>query len=135
MNAATCRLVQARAGNTCEYCRLSQEHEPFVTFHIEHIIARQHGGDTAPSNLCFACTSCNLHKGPNIAGIDPIANEMVPLFHPRKDTWDNHFAWRGPVLVGKTPVGRATIGVLAINLPDNIELREILIAEGVFPVK
>lgn len=133
MGTAVRRIVQERAGNACEYCRLTQGHEPFATFHVEHIIARQHRGGDHPSNLCLACTSCNLHKGPNIAGIDPETGRMAPLFHPRRDDWHEHFEWRGPILVGRTAVARATIEVLRINLPENVELREALIMEGVFP--
>ena len=47
--------------------------------------------------------------------------------------WDAHFRWDGPSLVGRTPIGRATVAVLAINDADRIELRLILIDEGVFP--
>ena len=43
--------------------------------------------------------------------------------------WDDHFEWNGAQLVGKTAIGRATIVVLGINLPENVELREALIAE------
>jgi len=132
MDNATRRTVEERAGNACEYCHLAQEHEPFATFHIDHVIARQHGGEDDFSNLCLACTSCNLHKGPNVAGIDPPTGQMTPLFHPRQDRWVDHFEWSGPTLVGKTAVGRATIVVLGINLPENLELREALIAEDGF---
>lgn len=133
MDNATRQFVQQRAFYTCEYCRLAQEHEVFATFHVEHIIARKHGGDDGPSNLCLACTSCNLHKGPNIAGIDSETGQMTPLFSPRSDDWGEHFAWNGPVLIGKTPVGRVTIAVLGIKLAENVEHREALIQEGVFP--
>lgn len=129
MDAATRRLVQERAGNACEYCRLAQADEPFASFHVEHVVARQHGGGDEPGNLCWACTSCNLHKGPNIAGIDPASKSLVPLFHPRLQTWDDHFEWNGAELRGRTATGRATVAVLAINLPENIELREALMAE------
>ena len=44
MDAATRRLVLRRAGSRCEYCRLPQ-HAVDLTFHVEHIIAKQHGGD------------------------------------------------------------------------------------------
>ena len=60
-------------------------------------------------------------------------NEIVPLFNPRQDRWVDQFAWNGPVLVGKTPVGTVTIAVLAINLPYRIALRAALIEEGIFP--
>jgi hypothetical protein len=129
MDPATRRLVWQRAGNCCEYCRVTQEHEPFASFHVEHVIARQHGGSDDPANLCLACTSYNLHKGPNIAGIDPETGSLVPLFHPREQVWEHHFDWHRTFLRGKTHVGRGSIAVLGINLPENVELREALLAE------
>jgi hypothetical protein len=39
----------------------------------------------------------------------------------------------GPVLVGKTKCGSATVRVLNINADDRIKLREILIESGRFP--
>ena len=133
MDAATRRLVRRRARDTCEYCRLKQEHEPFLTFHVEHIIAKQHGGGDDHSNLCLACSSCNLHKGPNIAGVDPQSGALTPLFNPRNAVWSQHFEWRGSLLFGKTATGRATVAVLGINLPENVEQRDTLRDEGVFP--
>ena len=87
------------------------------SFHVDHIIARQHGGQTGTENLALACLHCNQHKGPNIAGSDPESGEIVPLFHPRRDRWGDHFEWNGVDLTGKTTIGRATIQVLAINDP------------------
>jgi hypothetical protein len=129
MDAATRRLVQQPAGNVCEYCRPAQDDEPFVSFHVEHIIARQHGGKSNHDHLCWACTSCNLHKGPNIAGIDPQEGHLALLFHPRQQLWEEHFEWQGALIVGKSPTGRATVAVLGFTRPENIELREALIAE------
>ena len=41
--------VRRRAGNRCEYCHLPQV--AFRRgFHIEHIVARQHGGPTSLDN-------------------------------------------------------------------------------------
>jgi hypothetical protein len=65
----------------------------FSPFQIDHIIARKHGGGSAEDNLAFACFYCNTHKGPNIAGIDPVSREVVRLFHPRRDVWKEHFFW------------------------------------------
>ena len=84
------RLVRERAENRCEYCGCHQDELPFVTFHVEHIIARQHGGADDESNLCLACHWCNFHKGPNLSTI--VDGELVPLFHPRLQRWDDHFA-------------------------------------------
>lgn len=51
----------------------------------------------------------------------------------RLPQWSRHFRWQGPVLIGRTPSGRATIAVLAMNLPHRVAQRAALIAEGVFP--
>ena len=125
-------LVWQRAGNRCEYCHLPQRFSS-TAFEIEHIVAEQHGGRTVVSNLSLACLACNRHKGPNLAGIDPKSRKKTWLFHPRRHKWHRHFRWDGPVVVGLTPVGRATIVVLAMNLPHRIAQRASLIAEGVFP--
>ncbi|MBI4600414.1 MAG: HNH endonuclease [Planctomycetes bacterium] len=90
-------------------------------------LVRRRAGDR-----CEYC-HCNLHKGPNIAGLDPHTGRLVRLFHPRRDAWADHFEWRGPLLLGRTPVGRVTVVVLAMNHPDQVTLREALIEEGAFP--
>jgi hypothetical protein len=100
---------------------------------VDHIVARQHHGTDDPDNLALACLSCNLHKGPNIAGIDPDTGQLAPLFHPRRDHWDQHFRWNGARLIGLTPTGRVTVDLLAINDERNVVAREALIAEGRFP--
>ena len=62
-----------------------------------------------------------------------LAGKHIPLFHPRKDRWADHFRWNGPLLVGKSDIARVTIDVLLINRPDRLEVRQALIEEGVFP--
>lgn len=104
-------------------------------FQVDHVIAQQHGGDDDLDNLAWSCLHCNAHKGPNIAGLDNETGTLTRLFHPREDKWDEHFAWHGPWLVGKTSVGRATIVVLAINDVRYVKVREALIAEGEFPFR
>jgi hypothetical protein len=104
-----------------------------VRLHVDHIVARQHHGTDHPDNLALACLNCNLHKGPNLTGIDPDSGQVVALFHPRRDRWEDHFRWSGALLVAVSMVGRATIDVLAINEPANVNAREALIAEGRFP--
>jgi hypothetical protein len=132
MDQALADLVRRRAGNCCEYCRLPQACSS-TRFQIDHIIAEQHGGSAIASNLALACLADNNHKGPNLAGIDPRSSKRVWLFNPRRHKWSRHFRWQGPILVGRTPTGRATIAVLAINLPHRVAQRAALIAEGVFP--
>ena len=130
MDETVANLVRDRAGNRCEYCRLHQDDEPFFRLHIEHIIPKQHDGPDDPSNLALACHHCNLHKGPNLAGIDPETDVIVPLFHPRRQAWDEHFEVRGIRVAGRTPAGRATVRVLQMNAAVRLELRTELRAAG-----
>lgn len=79
MDQALRSRVRHRAGDICEYCRLPQAASRFVRFHVEHIIARQHGGLSEADNLALACSFCNFHKGPNIASLDTESGELVRL--------------------------------------------------------
>lgn len=124
--------VRTRAHDTCEYCLLPQSVRR-LRFQIEHIIARQHGGQSALENLALACGRCNRHKGTNIAGIDPATAQMTRLCNPRTDRWSEHFRWDGPLAVGLTAIGRATVDVLAMNHPDEIAIRLELAESGRFP--
>lgn len=118
-----------RAGGQCEYCRFAMAVSR-LPFHCDHIIAEKHGGPTEDSNLAWACFRCNMSKGPNIAGLDPVSGNVTRLYHPRQDAWEEHFEWNGAWLRGKTAIGRATIAVLEINDADVVALRESLLAEG-----
>ena len=129
MDAAGRDVVRRRAGNRCEYCLLRQQYNR-LTHHVEHIIAKQHGGRDDADNLALACHRCNLRKGPNLAGVDPVSGELAPLFHPRRDRWTEHFQFRGVRIEGLTPVGRATVHVLAMNDARRVELRSELLARG-----
>src|SRR5437764_8679623 len=112
-------MVRDRAKHCCEYCQLPQGFSS-VPLQFDHIVAEQHGGMTIASNLALACLADNNHKGPNLAGIDPRSGKRVWLFNPRHHKWSRHFRWQGPVVVGRTPVGRATVAVLAMNLPHRV---------------
>ena len=121
--------IWERAQGRCEYCRLPQDLTT-LPHEIDHIRARKHGGPTTLQNTCLACAGCNAAKGPNAAGYDPETDALTPLFNPRKDRWEDHFAWEGPVLRGKTAVGRATVEVLRINSPLRVQHRRWLLAAG-----
>ncbi len=124
------QFVRDRAGNVCEYCLVPEVYDTF-SYQIDHIIAVQHNGQTVLGNLALACTADNKYKGPNIAGRDSATRQLVPLFHPRRHRWNYHFLWDGPVLVGRTAIGRVTVNVLKMNLPYRVELRADLLAAGV----
>ncbi len=77
--------LSADAPATGEYFGLPQEATPDLSFHVEHIVARQHGGTDDLANLALACGQCNLHKGPNVTAIDPWGGDApVALFNPRE---------------------------------------------------
>ena len=111
MEAALRQLVRQRAANRCEYCQLPQQSEPLI-FHVEHVIAMQHGGTDVPENLALACHQCNLHKGPNLSGLDPETGQLTRLFNPRLDQWSEHFTQQDGKVIGLTAVGRTTVRLL-----------------------
>lgn len=131
MNAALRAFVRERAGHRCEYCRLHEHDDDFLRFHIEHVIARQHGGSDDPDTLCWACAECNWAKGPNLGGL--VDGKLYRLFNPRTQNWGRHFRWEHTTLVGKTKTGIVTVQVLNLNDPSRLMLREYLLFEGRFP--
>jgi len=133
MKASTRATVRSRAARRCEYCRLHEEDLPLFPFHVEHIVARKHGGSDNPNNLAWSCHLCNLAKSSNLSGIDPASGRVTVLFNPRRQHWERHFRWYGPRLEGRTASGRATIAVLNVNAPHRVDLRSLLMAGGLFP--
>jgi hypothetical protein len=125
MDEAMRRAVAARAGQRCEYCRLHEQDDTF-SFHVEHVIPLKHGGTGEPENLAYACQQCNLHKGPNLSGIDPESQKVTSLFHPRQQNWGEHFTAVEFQIVGTSPIGRATVRVLAMNDSDRVDLRRLI---------
>ena len=132
MDAATRDLVRRRADGRCEYCRLRQEHSE-LTHHVEHIIAKQHGGSDDVENLALSCHRCNLHNGPNLSGIDPQTGQIAQLFHPRRDRWSDHFAFEDACINGLTAAGRTTVHVLDLNDARRVGLRAQVMSRSALP--
>jgi hypothetical protein len=57
--------------------------------------------------------------------LDPESGALVRLFHPRQDQWDEHFERNGVIIVGRTAIGRATVGLLKMNAADRRRIREL----------
>jgi 5-methylcytosine-specific restriction endonuclease McrA len=127
VSAALRRAVADRAGGRCEYCGMP-EAVVFAPHEVDHIIAQKHGGRTEAENLAFSCTLCNKHKGSDIASLDPETGTIVPLFHPRRERWSEHFRLAGARVVPLTSAGRVTVRLLQLNHPDRVAERELLIA-------
>ncbi len=126
MDRATRELVRSRANRRCEYCRIHEDEDLVLPFHVEHIRPKKHGGGDDLSNLALACHHCNLHKGSNLSGVDPDTGQIVTLFDPRIDEWSAHFVERAGNVAGRTAAGRATVVVLSVNRTDRVELRRSL---------
>lgn len=128
------QLVYNRANGICEYCRSQERFSP-QPFSIEHIIPRSAGGTTTSDNLALSCQGCNGHKFTKQKSADPITERIVPLFHPRKQRWSDHFAWSADatLIVGLTPMGRAIFDALQMNRIELLELREVLYAAQKHP--
>jgi hypothetical protein len=121
--------VIQRANNRCECCSLSQLGQE-ATFHIDHIRPVTLGGETNSDNLALARVSCSLRKGARTVGVDPLSEQEAGLYHPRLNNWQEHFYWDIATLVGKTPIGRATIATLQMNRATILAIRreEILLS-------
>lgn len=119
------REVRARASGFCECCRISEK-LTFVAHEIDHIIAEKHGGRTIFDNLALCCTLCNKRKGTDMVSIDPSSGEIVLLFNPRKDTWEQHFRFEGLGITPLTPTGRTTARLLGFNEETRIAERAVI---------
>jgi hypothetical protein len=118
----------------CEYCHAPETVFNFP-FEVEHILPQAHGGSDDLDNVALACHACNLFKSDFETGQDEASQAEVALFHPRRDSWEQHFgvdAERAEI-VGITPIGRATVARLQMNRPQHITARRRWIQLGLFP--
>lgn len=122
--------VIERATGRCEYCYLPENYA-YYTHEIDHIYAEKHGGNTVEENLCFACADCNRHKGSDLCSLDPETDNIVALFHPRRDEWREHFRLIDTGIIEPvTAKGRVTERVLRFNRVELVEDRARLIKLG-----
>ena len=126
--------VIRRAKGFCEYCRSNSAFSD-SPFDVEHIVPISANGKTLSENLALSCHGCNLHKSSKIEGFDVVSEEIVRLFHPRNDEWNEHFAWAEEfsVIVGLTPIGRATVETLKLNRKGLFNQRKMLYVYGEHP--
>jgi hypothetical protein len=126
------KLVAERANRRCEYCLLHED-DAYFSHQVDHIISRKHGGHSELQNLAYACFRCNAWKGTDIGSVDPQSGRMVPLFHPRRDRWNEHFEVRGFVIEPLTAIGEVTARLLKLNLDKRVAERQVLATLGLFP--
>lgn len=128
------RMIVEQARQCCEYC-LCQARFATESFAVEHIKPRSRRGQTTAENLALACPGCNGHKHAKTKALDPVSGELVPLFHPRRQKWHEHFRWSDDYsqILGSTAIGRATIQALQLNRQSLVNLRKMLYVWGEHP--
>ena len=116
--------VRRRADYLCEYCHVSEQWQ-YVAFTVDHIVPIHRGGTDTLDNLALACFGCNRRKSDHVTGFDPVTSTEASLFNPRLDAWNDHFIWSadGLIVIGLTPVGRATVEQLQLNRERSINIR------------
>lgn len=102
---------------------------------IDHVLPLSKGGTDHFNNLAAACYRCNEYKGARTHGLDPVSNELVPLFNPRNDIRYEHLRWTngGTHIVGISPSGRATVLMLRLNNDYVVESRILWVRQGWHP--
>ena len=128
------RQVKEAAHYRCGYCLTSQDIIG-QQMHLEHLLPRAAGGLSVEENLWLACPACNEFKGVQTHAIDPVTGRRVRLFNPRKQKWKRHFQWSadGTEIIGKTPIGRATVVALQMNHPISLRARQKWVLAGWWP--
>jgi hypothetical protein len=78
---------------------------------------------------------CNSFKQARTHALDPRTKQRVALFHPRRDSWKDHFRWSRDAarIVARTAVGRATVKVLRLNRPTLVAARRIWVRYDLHP--
>ncbi len=130
------RRVAEQAGYRCGYC-LTSEAITGQPMEMDHIFPTSLGGPTIEENLWLACGLCNEHKGNRVTAEDPQTGQVVRLFNPRLDAWEEHFEWieGGLRIAGRTAIGRATVNALHLNRKPLVTARRGWIAVGWHPPK
>ncbi len=130
------KQVFKRAGGLCEYCFLPEEYSA-STFELEHIHPFSKGGKTILENLALSCSGCNKYKSHRISAVDSETKETILFFNPRKDVWNEHFAWNENFteIIALTAKGRVRIKSLKLNRRGLKNLRKILHFVGEHPPK
>lgn len=117
-------IVSNRAAHRCEYCRAPEAVFKF-RFEVEHVVPPGRGGTDSDDNLALSCRSCNVFKSNHVEAHDPESRNLVALFNPRLDNWDEHFEAdvETGTIRGISAIGRATSALLRMNEPAQTTAR------------
>ncbi|MBI4782392.1 MAG: HNH endonuclease [Oscillatoriophycideae cyanobacterium NC_groundwater_1537_Pr4_S-0.65um_50_18] len=126
--------VEEADRHCCCYCQTSEVNSG-IPMTCDHIVPLSKGGANSFENVCLACRTCNEFKSDLTTATDPLTDESVPLFDPRKQKWSDHFEWSadGIRVQGLTTTGRAMVLALRMNNPVIVAARSRWVASGWHP--
>ncbi len=130
------RRVAEQARHRCGYC-LTRQAITGTPMEVDHLFPSSLGGSTIEDNLWLACGLCNEHKGNRVTVQDPRDGQLVRLFNPRLDVWEEHLEWieDGLRIAGRTAIGRATVNALHLNRTPLVTARKGWVSVGWHPPK
>ena len=113
----------------CEFCHIP---EGILPLHVLNLPRQKKDTPNALQNYCVICEHCYKAKGNRVEGVDPRSGKIIPLFHPRKDIWKQHFSWEIDhiTIKGLTIVGRATVAITRMNSESMLERRKQGLRDG-----
>lgn len=105
------------------------------SFHIDHILPLNEGGETSLANLALSCGGFNSYKTNKTLGQDAVTKEEVSIYNPGKEEWSEHFSWSDDFLkvIGLTKKGRATVDILRLDRPVLLNMRRLTKMIGEHP--
>jgi hypothetical protein len=136
ISQALYQVIATDARGECGYCRAPQRALPY-RLEIEHLVPTSLGGGDERENLWLSCHKCNKLRSNRLTGLDPLTQQVVSLFNPRRDEWAHHKTSPddGLSILGCTSIGRATAAVLQLNDAYHQSARGVWILAGIYPPK
>jgi hypothetical protein len=128
------QTIEEAAHYRCGYCLLPQKITG-LRLQIDHIVPEAVGGLTVEDNLWLACVACNRYKRDLTHFQDLETGQIVALFNPRHQKWDEHFKWsaNGTMIEGLTACGRVTVAALQMNNEVIAASRSLWVQFGLWP--
>jgi hypothetical protein len=115
--------VQTRAKFMCEFCKIPDS-LGFVDFDVDYIEKLTGRANEDMENLAWVCLPCMYFKRQSLSAMEAGTIKPTEIFQPRQKWWTAHFRLSEGLAVPKTTIGRATVFLVKINLPQTSMLRK-----------
>ena len=74
-----------------------------------------------------------MAKGSDVGAFVGRPPQLIRFYHPRKDSWAEHFSLQGVRIVPRTEIGEATVRLFDLNGSDRLLLRRALAKARRYP--